>query len=102
MTYFGYDAIIVSSQKRGVIVTDKQLLLSHIEKIHTTELGAERIKRNLGLSTDDVVEYCKNKITDVKSVIYKEGKNFYSESDGERITVNSCSFTIITAHKIKK
>ena len=30
-------------------------------KIHTTEMGIDRIKRNLKIDTADVVEYCKNK-----------------------------------------
>ena len=82
-------------------MTDKQILLSDLDKLHTTELGVARIKRNLCLSSEDVVEYCKAKITEEKSVVYKQGKNFYCEIDGEIITVNSYSFTIITAHKIK-
>lgn len=83
-------------------MSDKDLLIQNIEKLHTTELGVTRIKRNLCLSSEDVVKYCKAKITDEKSVVYKQGKNFYCEIDGEIITVNSYSFTIITAHKIKK
>ena len=30
-------------------------LLENLEKLHTTELGVVRIKRNLGLMTDDVI-----------------------------------------------
>ena len=30
---------------------DKQVLLDNIDKIHTTELGVERIKKNLKLDT---------------------------------------------------
>ncbi|MBQ8931909.1 MAG: DUF3781 domain-containing protein [Ruminiclostridium sp.] len=82
-------------------MSDKDLLIQNIEKIHTTELGVTRIKRNLTLPDCDAVEYCKDRITDKKAIIYKEGKNFYCEINGERITVNSYSFTIITAHKIK-
>lgn len=83
-------------------MSDKELLLSDIDKLHTTELGAVRIKKNLNLAHCDVIEYCKDRIADEKSIVYKEGKNFYCEINGERITVNSYSFTIITAHKIKK
>ena len=82
-------------------MSDKEFLLSNIGKLHTTELGITRIKRNLTLPDCDVVEYCKDRITDRKAIIYKEGKNFYIEINSERITVNSYSFTIITAHKIK-
>lgn len=37
-------------------------LLENLEKLHTTELGVVRIKRNLGLKTDDVIGWCKNTI----------------------------------------
>lgn len=64
-------------------------------------MGIERIKRNLKIEVDDVVEYCKNKVLDKNCRIYKKGKNFYCETDNEIITINSYSYTIITAH-IKK
>ncbi|MCI8384322.1 MAG: DUF3781 domain-containing protein [Clostridia bacterium] len=41
---------------------NKQILVSNIDKIHTTEMGIERIKRNLELGTENVVEYCKKKM----------------------------------------
>lgn len=72
----------------------------NIDKIHTTELGKIRIKRNLNLDIDDVVRYCKDKILDDDSKIYKKGKNWYCEIDNIKITVNSYSFTIITVHFI--
>lgn len=37
-------------------------LIKNLEKIHTTEMGIDRIKRNLTLECDDVVEWCKNQI----------------------------------------
>lgn len=81
---------------------DKTILLANIDKIHTTEMGTVRIKKNL--ETDavwDVVEYCKNKIIDKKCLIYKKGKNWYCEIDDIKITINSCSYTIITVHRIR-
>lgn len=36
---------------------DKKILLDNIDKIHTTEMGIDRIKRNLKIDTADVVEY---------------------------------------------
>ena len=80
---------------------DKTVLLANIDKLHTTELGISRIKNNLKLSNDDVVDFCKAKILDKQCVIYKKGKNWYCEVDGIKITVNSSSYTIITAHIIK-
>ena len=76
-------------------------LLINIDKIHTTKMGIDRIKKNLKLEVIDVVEYCKNKITDKKCNIYKQGKNWYCEIDNIIITINSYSYTIITAHLIK-
>lgn len=80
---------------------EKALLLSNIDKIHTTKMGVDRIKKNLKLNTDDVVNYCKNKVLDKNSNIYKQGKNWYCEIDNIKITINSYSYTIITAHITK-
>ncbi len=74
------------------------MLLENIEKIHTTKLGIERIKRNLKLNTNNVVEYCKERIKNKDTKITKLGKNYYCEIDNIVITVNSYSYTIITAH----
>ena len=79
---------------------NKAVLLSNINKIHTTEMGIDRIKKNLKLDTKDVVEFCKNKVLDNNCNIYKQGKNWYCEIDNIRITINSYSYTIITAHTI--
>lgn len=73
-------------------------LLKNIEKIHTTSMGIDRIKKNLNIDTD-VVEYCKKIILNKNCNIYKQGKNWYCELDNIKITVNSYSYTIITAHK---
>lgn len=81
---------------------EKLILQNNINKIHTTKMGLERIKGNLHLDNSDVVEYCKNKILNNNCAIYKKGKNWYIEIDDEKITINSYSHTIITAHKINK
>ena len=73
-------------------------LTNNIDKIHTTKLGIERIKGNLKLNTNNVVEYCKEKILDKNTKITKKGKNYYCEIDNIVITINSYSYTIITAH----
>lgn len=79
---------------------NKEVVLKNIDKIHTTSMGVERIKKNLKLDTNDIVLYCKNKVLDKNSYIYKKGKNWYCEVDNIRITINSYSYTIITAHII--
>lgn len=75
-----------------------EILINNIDKIHTTKLGIERIKRNLKLNTNNVVEYCKEKILDKNTKVTKQGKNYYCKKDNIVITVNSYSYTIITAH----
>ena len=65
---------------------DKQILLDNINKVHTTEMGINRIIKNLKLNTNDVVEYCKNKVLDKNCNIYKQGKNWYCEIENIIIT----------------
>jgi len=76
-------------------------ILSNIHKIHITEVGIVRIKRNLDLETDDVVNWCRQKIGQADQIIRK-GKNWYVYVEDSVITVNAKSYTIITAHQIKK
>lgn len=80
---------------------DKSVLLGNIEKIHTKKMGIDRIKKNLKYEFDDVVEYCKKIILKSNCNIYKNGKNWYCEIDNVKITINSYSYTLITAHVIK-
>lgn len=80
---------------------NKEIQLSNINKIHTTEWGIDRIKKNLKLDNNAVVNYCKNKILDKNCNIHKQGKNWYCEINNIKITINSYSYTIITAHIIK-
>ena len=75
-------------------------LRKNIDKIHTTALGIERIRRNLDLQTNDVVSWCKQKIEQADEIIRK-GKNWYVSVDNCVITINANSYTIITAHKSK-
>lgn len=77
-------------------------LLNNLDKLHTTVLGVVRIKRNLSLDTDNVVDWCKTKINSSDAVITRNGKNWYVSVDRCIITVNAYSYTIITAHKQKK
>ena len=75
-------------------------LIKNLDKIHTTELGALRIRKNLSLDTLDIISWCKNKIQNAES-IDRKGKNWYVVVDGCILTINAYSFTIITAHKKK-
>ena len=73
-------------------------LFANLDKLHTTELGAVRIRKNLGLGDVDVVAWCKEQIENLDSIT-RTGKNWYVRGDGFVITVNAHSFTIITAHR---
>lgn len=72
-------------------------LFENLDKLHTTKLWIQRIKRNLSLKTDDVVFWCKNKISSPQAKISKQWKNFYVQIENYIFTINSHSFTIITA-----
>ena len=73
-------------------------LIANLDKLHTTELGKERIRKNLVLSCDDIVAWCRRE-TEKSQNIVRCGKNWYVHGDGFVLTVNAYSFTIITAHK---
>lgn len=83
------------------MIEDKQILIDNIDKVHTTKLGIDRIRRNLKLDANDVVEYCKEKVLDKNCNIHKQGKNWYCEIENIKITINSYNYTIITAHTIQ-
>lgn len=55
---------------------EEKALWDNIGKLHTTEMGVTRIKKNLKIDTDDVVEYCKNKILMKDCHICRQGKKW--------------------------
>ena len=77
----------------------ENILIENIDSIHTTDMGVDRIRRNLGFGDIDVVAWCKGKILDPNAVIERQGKNWYVHIDGCVITVNASSYTIITCHR---
>lgn len=74
-------------------------LLANLDKLHTTEMGIDRMKRNLKIDEADVVKYCYGMILNPKAFIQQKGKNRYTYIENVKITVNAHSYTIITAHK---
>ncbi len=75
-------------------------LFDNLDKVHTTELGAKRIAKNLGLDAGDVVRWCKQQIEN-PDTLTRTGKNWYVRGDGFVITINAQSLTIITARREK-
>lgn len=76
-------------------------LLGNLDKIHTTKMGVDRIKKNLNIDIEDVVNYLVNKIKSSNVVIERKSKNWYVTTHNIVITINAYSYTIITAHKRK-
>ncbi len=74
-------------------------LLTNLGKLHTTDLGAVRIRRNLSIDAEDVVGWCRERIERADAEIVRKGKNWYVSVDGCVITVNAHSYTVITAHR---
>ena len=98
----GKMVVLVDSMQKGENTDSSLELFNHLDKLHTTELGIVRIKRNLSLDTDDVVAWCKDKISSAHAIIERRGKNWYVNADNFVITVNAHSYTIITAHSKKR
>ena len=73
-------------------------LRENLDKLHTTPMGAERIRKNLALEVGDVVAWCRERTADADDIVRK-GKNWYVYAGDAVITVNVHSYTIITAHK---
>ena len=74
-------------------------LIPNLDKIRTTDLGIVRIKRNLDMQTNDIIFWCREAVKNA-DIIFGLGKNWYVYGDGVVITINSHSYTVITAHKI--
>ena len=70
-----------------------------LENLHTTTLGAERIRRNVSPNAEDIIAWCRARITAPDAVVERRGKNCYITSGGCTLTVNARSYTVITAHK---
>lgn len=75
-------------------------LILNIDRLHTTDLGQYRIRRNLDLGEIDVVPIIREHILSPSAHMARRGKNWYITTLEAVITVNAHTFTIITAHII--
>ena len=80
---------------------DKKILLDNIDKIHTTEMGVDRIKRNLKQIQQMLLSIAKIRCWIKIATYTNKEKNWYCEVENIKITINSYSYTIITAHIVK-
>lgn len=78
----------------------KETLLQNISKLHTTEAGAVRISKNVGIDVREAVSFCQMLAMDADSQIKRNGKNWYVTLSGIEITINAYNYSIITAHKV--
>ena len=79
--------------------TDARELLGHLDRLHTTEGGVQRIRKNASLEAEDVISWCRARIKSPSATIERRGKNWYATADGYVLTINAGSYTVITAHK---
>ena len=81
---------------------EEKSLTASLDRLHTTPLGALRLRRDLGLpDTVDGVTWCRERIAAPKTTVTRRGKNWYAETEGAVITINAYSLTVITAHRRK-
>lgn len=65
-------------------------LRENLDKLHTTALGMERIRKNLSLTAPDIIAWCREAIVQ-SSHIERRGKNWYVYTADAVITVNAHS-----------
>lgn len=78
-------------------MNNKKDLIENLDKIHTTKLGIERVRKNLKIDDIDIIKFIVEKINLENSEVRKQGKNYYVYVDNYVFTINSSSYTVITA-----
>jgi hypothetical protein len=73
-------------------------LLNNLDKLHTTLMGAERVRKNLSLTVSDIPAWCRKQAANAIRIEHR-GKNWYVYTADAVITINARSYTVITAHK---
>lgn len=94
--------MIASDLQEDRAMNRSELLIENVDRLHTTPMGVDRIKRNLKSNTEEAVSHCKDLILNPECRIALCGGNWYCEIGNTRIAVNSYSYTIITAHIIRR
>ena len=55
--------------EQTAVMEQENLLLQNLDQLHTTVMGVERIRRNLQISEEDVVAWCRKLIASPQAVI---------------------------------
>ena len=80
--------------------SEKHNIINRLDELHTTKLGAQRIRENINFPVgDDLIANCRQIIVDSEKVIQR-GKNYYVYYGNVVLTVNVRTMTIITAHEV--
>ena len=83
-------------------MNEREQLLSNLDKINVSEISEQVIRVNLHLDRDDnVVDYCKKKLTNKNCSISKLGSNWFCRIDNIVIPVNIFDYSILTAHVLR-
>ncbi len=80
---------------------DEKLTLN-LFKLHTTEKTAQRIRKNMGLSEEevpDVDKWCKDLLSLGNGMSTLEGKYCYVYTEVGRVAIDHRTYTIITVRK---
>lgn len=59
-------------RKIGEVMNIMNDLIENIDRIHTTDMSIERIKRNLQIETDDVVQWSREQILNKGATIERD------------------------------
>lgn len=70
------------------------------DKLHISDAGTARVRRNLKMPDTDLVQWCKETVQQADLII-TQGKYCYVYRQGVVITVRLPAKTIITAHPLR-
>ncbi|MDR0741558.1 MAG: DUF3781 domain-containing protein [Rickettsiales bacterium] len=75
-----------------------------IDNLHTTTMGAQRVRRNMKLDSSlDVSRWAQRLIANApRDAITRRGKNWYVIYNKNILTINARTYTLITAHNTEK
>lgn len=97
--YAKYENTDCLKNPKRVINVTKEEFLANLNKLHLSYEGFRRITKNLDLSDNLVIDYCRNKIKDQNCNIYRVDSKWYCEIDDMKIIVNVYSYEILSVKK---
>lgn len=74
-------------------------LLQNMDQIHISKSGEVRIRNDLGLTVDSVIDWCKDQIANQNAVHEQHGKYWFVYLHDCMITVDARKYRIIGVQK---